>query len=829
MKNISFKKIAPYLTAIVLFVVITFAFFSPLLEGKHIFQSDIAQYQGMSKEIDNYRSATGQEPLWTNSMFGGMPAYQVSTLYHGNLIGYLDTILTLGLPHPANLVFLYFLGFFFLLLVMKVDPWLSIAGAIAFAFSSFFIIIIDVGHNSQAHAIGYIAPVFAGFILTFRKKYILGGLISAIFLSLEFKANHPQITYYLVMIAVLLGISELIQAIRLKTFKPYLLSVGIIFIAAGFALATNITSLWATYEYGNYTIRSKSELTTEKSNRTTGLDKDYATQWSYGVGETMTLLIPNFYGGTDQILDMNSNTAKSLLSNNVPEENIRPFFEHSHMPMYWGSQPFTAGPVYIGAIIFFLFVLGLLIVKGPLKWWLLAATILSIFLSWGHNFMAFTEFFFSYVPGYNKFRSVTMILVIAEFAMPFLGMLALKEFFESKMDPKKLRTQLFIAAGITAGIALIFALFPGMFLDFARSGDTAQVTQMGIPEKLAPGFVQGLRDDRQSLLQMDAWRTILFILLAGVVMFAVMLKKLKKQYAYLILSALILIDMYPVAKRYLNSESFRTRSEIATPYQPSAADEQILQDKSLDYRVLNLTVNTFNDASTSYFHKSLGGYHGAKLRRYQELIDSGINPDIKKFAGSMKTDSTSVLNMLNTKYLILPDNNRQPAAFPNANALGNAWFVTGFNLVENADAELSAIKNFNPKETAIINKKYAEVVKGFTSGRDTADAIRLESYVPNDLIYSYKSRNDGLAVFSEIYYAKGWNAYVDGKLTPHFQTDYVLRGMILPAGAHKVEFKFEPKVYRIGEKISLISSILLILVVIGLAVVEIRKSVATGS
>jgi hypothetical protein len=824
MKNISFKKVAPYLAAILLFIVITFAFFSPLLEGKRIFQSDIAQYLGMSKEIVDYRTTTGHEPLWTNSMFGGMPAYQISTNYNSNLVGYLDKILTLGLPHPANLVFLYFLGFFFLLLVMKVDPWLSIAGAIGFAFSSFFMIIIDVGHNSQAHAIGYMAPVFAGFILTFRKRYLLGGLLSAVFLSLELKANHPQINYYLVILAVLLGISELIQAIRLKTYKPYFISVGIIFIAGGFALATNITSLWATYEYGNYTIRGKSELTTDKGNRTSGLDKSYATQWSYGVGETMTLLIPNFYGGADQKLDINSNTAKALRANNVPEENVRQFVDQ-HLPTYWGSQPFTAGPVYVGAIIFFLFVLGLLIVKGPLKWWLLAATILSICLAWGHNFMTLTDFFFSYVPGYNKFRSVTMILVIAEFAMPLLGMLALKEFFDSKQDPKKLMKQLFIAIGITGGIALIFALIPGMFLDFVGHSDAYKAKQSGLPDWL----MQGIRDDRQSLLQMDAWRTLIFIVLMGVVLYAVLLNKLRKHYAYLIIAALILIDMYPIAKRYLNDESFRSKSEVATPYQPTSADEQILQDKTQDYRVLNLTVNTFNDASTSYFHKSLGGYHGAKLRRYQELIDNGIQKDIEIFARNMNTDSTSVLNMLNTKYIIVPDNKRQPAVFPNQNALGNAWFVKNYSLVDNADAELSAIKKFKPQETAIINKKFAEDLKEFSPGRDTSDAIRLENYAPNDLQYSYKSNNNGLAVFSEIYYSKGWNAYVDGKLTPHFQTDYVLRAMILPAGEHKVEFKFEPKVYRIGEKISLISSILLILVVIGVAAVEIRKSVASGS
>jgi hypothetical protein len=802
MKKISFKQVAPYLAAIVLFIVITFVFFSPLLEGKKIFQSDIMHFQGMSKEITDFRTATGQEALWTNSMFGGMPTYQIGVKYTGNLLGYLDQILTLGLPHPANLIFLYFLGFFFLLLVMKIDPWLSIAGAIAFAFSSFFIIIIDVGHNSQAHAIGYMAPVLAGFILVFRKKYMIGGIISAIFLSLELKANHPQITYYLVILAVILGICELVAAIRSKTIKSYVISIAVIFIAGGFALATNITSLWATYEYGNYTIRGKTELTSNKANRTSGLDKDYATQWSYGKSETMTLLIPNFYGGSDQKLDLNSNTAKALRANNVPEENIKQFVDQ-HLPTYWGAQPFTSGPVYVGAIIFFLFVLGLLIVKGPLKWWLLAATILSVMLAWGHNFMALTDFFFRYVPGYNKFRAVTMILVIAEFAMPLLGMLALKEFFDSKQDPKKLMKKLFIAAGITAGIALIFAIIPGMFLDFTGQFDATKAKQYGFPDWL----MQGIRDDRASLLQKDAWRTVIFIALACGTLFTVMFKKIKTPIAYLILGVLILVDMYPIAKRYLNSESFRSRSEIATPYEPTPADEQILQDKTLDYRVLNLTVNTFNDASTSYFHKSIGGYHGAKLRRYQELIDNGIDKDIEAFARSMRTDSAPVLNMLNTKYIIVPDNNHQPTAFPNPKALGNAWFVQGYKMVENADAELSAVTKFSPHDTAIIHKKFADGLKGFTPGRDSSDFLKLENYAPNNLLYSFRTKNSGLAVFSEIYYPKGWNAYVDGKLTPHFQVDYVLRGMILPAGEHKVEFKFEPVVYRIGEKISLVSSI----------------------
>ena len=811
MKNIDYKKFLPYLVAIVIFLIITLIYFSPLLEGKKILQSDIVNYKGMSKEIVDYRAKTGQEPLWTNSMFGGMPAYQITVNYKANLIGYLDKVFTLGLPHPASLVFLYFLGFFFLLLIMGVDPWLSIAGATAFAFSSFFFIIIDAGHNSQAHAIGYMAPVIAGIVLTMKRKYIWGGIVTAIFLSLEVKANHPQITYYLAIIAFLFGLFQMIQSIRIKEFTPFLKAVGVLLVALVFAVLTNITSLWATWEYGKYTIRGKSELTSDKSNRTSGLDKDYATQWSYGIGETMTLLIPNFYGGSDQKLDINSHTAKALRDNNVPENDIIRGLDQ-HLPIYWGSQPFTSGPVYVGSIIFFLFVLGLLIVKGPLKWWLLSAAILSIVLAWGHNFMVLTDFFFSYVPGYNKFRAVTMTLVIAEFAMPLLGMLALKEFFDSKKDPKKLMKQLFIAAGATAGIALIFALIPGMFLDFTGTHDAYKAKRMGIPDFLMEGFLQGIREDRQNLLQMDAWRTLIFIVLAGVTMFAILFKKIKKEYAFIALTILILSDMFMVNKRYLNNDSFTSPSRVENPFEPTAADNQILLDKDPNYRVLNLTTDPFNDAGTSYYHKSIGGYHGAKLRRYQELIENQISKN-----------NMAVLNMLNTKYFIISDDNHAPVVKYNPNALGNAWFVKAVMEVGNPDAELNALTGFKPDSVAIVDKRFSEELKAYSPGKDSLDIIKLDEYRPNFLSYHYFSKNNGLAVFSEIYYPKGWNAYVDGQPAQHFRANYVMRAMVLPAGNHKVEFKFEPIVYSIGEKISLISSIILIALVLFLAAFEFRK------
>ena len=807
MKNIDLKKWLPYAGAVLIFLVITMVYFAPLLEGKRILQSDIVNFQGMSKEIVDFRNATGQEPLWTNSMFGGMPAYQISAKYTSNLIGHLDKVVTLGLPHPANLVFLYFIGFFILLLAMGVDPWLAVVGSTAFAFSSYFFIIIEAGHNSKAHAIGYMAPVIAGIILTFKRKYLLGGILTAIFLSLEVKANHPQITYYLAMIALLLGLFKLINAIRFKELKPFFTTVGVLVVALVFAVLTNITSLWATYEYGQYTIRGKSELTTEKHNRTSGLDKDYATQWSYGIGESMTLIFPNYYGGSSSAkLDNNSEIVKAMKGNNIDDATIKQFISSPVPFLYWGNQPFTSGPVYVGAIICFLFFLGLIIVRGPIKWWLLAATILSLVLSWGHNLMPVTDFFLSWVPGYNKFRAVSMILVIAEFTIPLLGIIALKVLFENKTEQKQMFRGLQIAFAITGGISLLYALFPGMFLQFVGPGDKNFATQ------LPDWFMQAVRDERKSLLRADAIRAFVMITIAAVTLWAVLFSKIKKQYAYLVLIVIVLGDMFTVNKHYLNEESFTSKSRAENPFEPTAADNQILQDKDPNFRVLNLTANTFNDASTSYYHKSIGGYHGAKLRRYQELIENQINKN-----------NMAVLNMLNTKYFIVPDGNKSPVAQFNPEALGNAWFVNEVRLVDNADAEINALTGLKPDSLAVVDKQFTENLKGFIPAKDTLDYIKLDTYAPNALSYHYRSKNSGLAVFSEIYYPKGWNAFIDGNPAPHFRADYVLRAMVVPAGDHKIEFRFEPAVYRIGERISLISSVLLIILVLGVVIMEVRK------
>lgn len=811
MKNLDFKKLAPYLAAVVIYLIITFAYLTPLLEGKRLMQSDIIHFQGMSKEIVDYRAKTGQEPLWTNSMFGGMPAYQISTKYTGNVLGYADKILSLGLPHPANLVFLYFLGFFILLLVMGVNPWLSIVGAIGFAFSSYFFIIFDAGHNSKAHAIAYMAPVIAGMILTMKRKYLWGGLLTTIFLSLEVKANHPQITYYLAMIALILGIFKLIHAIRFKELMPFLKAVGVLVIAVAFAVLTNLTSLWATWEYGKYTIRGKSELSVNKANKTTGLDKDYVTQWSYGIVETMTLLVPNIYGGSSNLqISEKSKVAEAMKANGLPDESIQQFTSQPLPFIYWGSQPFTSGPVYVGAIFIFLFILGLIIVKGPVKWWLLSATILSIILAWGHNLMPVTDFFLTFLPGYNKFRAVTMILVIAEFAIPLLGILAVRELTAKDRDVKVLNKGFMIALIISGGICLILALLPGAFFNFTGPKDAMYQQQYQFPEWL----MQSIRDERLRLLRLDAIRSLVFILLAGGLMWTILFNKIKKEYAYLILGVLILADMFPVNKRYFNNDGFTSKSRVENPYSPSDADNIILKDPALDFRVLNLTLDPYNDASTSYFHKSIGGYHGAKLRRYQELIDHGIDQDIQTFIKSMSTLNTPVLNMLNTRYLIIPGQDKRPAAYPNTNALGNAWFAKNYQLVDNADAEIAAMKDFKPDSVVIVNKSFADQLKGFQPACDSSDVINLINYEPNKLMYEYTSRNKALAVFSEIYYPKGWNAFVDGQPAPHFRANYVLRAMILPEGNHKIEFRFEPVVYSMGETISLVSSLIVIALVL---------------
>ncbi len=811
MKNINFRHFIPHITAIAVFLIITMGYFSPLLEGKKLKQSDITQWKGMSKEITDYRAETGKEALWTNSMFGGMPAYQISVEYKANLMRYFDKLFKLGLPHPAGLVFLYFIGFFILLAVMKVDPWLAIAGSIAFAFSSFFLIILEAGHNSQAHAIGYMAPVIAGIILTYRGKLLTGSLLTALFLSLELRANHLQITYYLMLLVVILGVVQLFEAAKNKTFPLFFKATGILMIAALFSVATNITNIWATWEYGKETIRGKTELTSDKENRTSGLDKDYATQWSYGTGESFSLLVPNIKGGASGYLGNNEKAmekADPATTQTVAGQNS-----------YWGDQPFTSGPVYAGAIVVFLFILGLFFYQSNLRWWLLAATILSIMLAWGKNFMPLTDFFMHYIPGYNKFRAVSMTLVIAELALPLLGMLALNELLKKPELIREKSRFFYISLGITAGISLLFYLLPQTFFSFLSSAETQAINQQrgGLePAQLTQfdSIVYNIEKVRVAIFKADALRSLFFVLAGAALIWLFSIKKVSRVILIAGFTLLIAVDMIPVAKRYLNNDSFASKAQVANPYKATDADQLIMKDTDPNFRVFNMTVSAFQDASTSYFHKSLGGYHGAKLRRYQELIDHHL---VK--------NNEAVLNMLNTKYFIFPDENKQPSLQINMGALGNAWFVKEFKLVDNADQEIDALTGFDPSMTAVVDKRFADELKNFTPVSDSMAKISLTEYQPNKLKYQSESNAAQVAVFSEIYYDKGWNAFIDGKPAPYFRANYVLRAMHVPAGKHEIEFRFEPRAYFTGEKISFASSLILILLLVGFAGNEIRNAI----
>lgn len=813
-KNL-FKTATPYLLAILIFIAITLVYFSPLLEGKKLKQHDIAMFKGMSKEISDFREKTGEEPLWTNSMFGGMPAWQISVEYNGNLVRFIDKILTLGLPSPANYVFLYFLGFFVLLLVLRVNPWISMVGAIAYALSSYFFIILGAGHTSKAHAIAYMAPVLAGIILTFRGRYLSGAVLTALALALEIKAGHLQITYYLLLIVLLYGLYQLICSIQEKKMTHFFKVMGFLTIAATLAAATHFTNLWATYDYGKDTMRGKPELTKEASIKSNGLDRDYITNWSYGIGESWSLMIPNAKGGGSAMIGK----SKAL---EAAEPAYRSAIEGQNA--YWGDQPGTSGPVYVGVIVVFLFILGLFILKSKIKWVLLAITVLSIVLAWGRNFMPFTNFFIDYVPGYNKFRAVTMILVMAELAMPLLGILALNKVVK---EPEVLRNNMkpfFISSAIVAGLILLFYALPSTFFSFLSASEAQQFLnlQKGADAAQYLAYQQNLEAVRIAIFRSDALRSLFFVAAAIALIYFFIKQKLNQVVLISGLAVLILIDMISVDKRYINNDNFVRAKQAEIPFQASTANKEILKDNDPDFRVLDLSVSTFNDASASYFHKSIGGYHGAKLQRYQDLMDEYIQPEIMSFIDVLQAKPTmasidaaisnmQVINMLNTKYFII---NPDGAPLPNDYAFGEAWLVDNYILVKNADEEIAALGQNDLKNVAIVDERFAAQVSGKTFGKDSMSTIQLHSYAPNELIYSVNSSKEQLAVFSEIYYDKGWNAYLDGQQVPYFRANYVLRAMTVPAGEHEIIFKFEPRIWVVGEKISFASSLLLVLLVI---------------
>lgn len=818
------KKYLPHLYAILFFLAVVVFVFQPVFSDKELKQTDINNWKGMSKEITDFHDKTGEQTYWTNSMFGGMPAYQISAVYHANLIQYLNKLLMLGLPSPANLVFLYLLGFYFLLVTLRVDTKLAVLGAVAFAFSSYFFIIIEAGHNSKAHAIGYMAPVVAGVLMTFRGRLWLGSIITGLAVALELYANHLQITYYLLLILVVLGLVEGVQAVRSKQLAYYGKALGMMVLMALLAIGTNITNLWATQEYSKYSTRGPSELTSEKENKTTGLDRDYITDWSYGVGESFTLLVPGFKGGASEAISKNHRDALKSVSADY-RENVGGF------SAYFGDQPFTSGPVYIGAIVVLLFVIGLFIVEGAVKWWLLGVTVLSLLLSWGRNFMGFTNFFLDNVPGYDKFRAVAMILVIAEFAVPLLAVLTLQRLMSADLG-KEMKKKVYIGMGIVVGLTLLITVSPGLFTDFYTQTEYDQVVEsvkgQKIGQDVIDSFFQAVSTARMQIVKEDAMRSLLFVVVACAFIIAYMRFRFSSAYLVFGLLLFVLIDLGGVNARYLGADDYVRKSADSDPFPATVADQALEQDTST-YRVLNLSLSTFNDASTSYRHQSIGGYHGAKMKRYQELIENAIAPEMSMMRSAMqRQDSTSmqvitsqpVLNMLNAKYIIYsPD----APPLPNVGALGNVWMVPNYRIVPNSDSEIVAVAQFDPMQEMIVDQRYGEQLKGYTFQPDSTSNIILTSYQPNHLTYAFKSSAERLAVFSEIFYDKGWNAYIDGKPASHFRTNYVLRGMRIPPGNHAIEFKFEPGVIASGERISLATSALLLLLAVGIAVREFRK------
>lgn len=805
------KKLLPHALVVVALLAVALAYMYPVLQNKELIQSDIVNFLGMSKEIVDFREATGEEPLWTNSMFGGMPAYQISTLYPSNWVKTILRTVNDSVPKPANFLFLMLAGAYFMFIMMGVNWRYALAGSIAFGLASYTVIIIEAGHNSKVHAMAYMAPVLGSILLTYRGRYLLGSALLALFLSLEIATNHLQITYYLLLTVLILGIVKLVDAVKNNEMPHFLKATGLMVVAALIAVGPNFGALWTTADYGAETMRGKSELSAKQES--SGLDKDYAMRWSYGVGETFTLLIPNFMGGssmTSFLQDEESETYQAFVSQRPTTQQEAQQLQQLQQSTssYWGAQPFTSGPVYLGAIICFLAFLGLFVVKTSDRWWLLGAFILSVMLSWGENFAAFSDLFFNYFPGYNKFRAVSMTLVIAQLVLPVLAVLALKEFFSAE-NRTELKKPLMIATGVIGGICLVFGVAPGIFLDFMTDQDANLIGTK------FEWLLDALQEDRAAQVKTDALRSLAFILLTAGLLFAYQMNKLKAAVAGIVISLLVLVDLWNVDHRYLSEDDFVRKSKSQNVLAPTTADKQILADPDPNFRVINLAANTFNDSRTSYYHKSIGGYHGAKLKRYQELIDSCIS-----------RTNLAVLNMLNTKYFITPDREGKPSVRRNPLALGNGWFVEDMVLVENADEELSYLnrEDFNPEEIAVIDKRFEEKLNGFQPTVDSTANIYFIEYQPNYLKYETEAAKDQLAVFSEIYFANGWNAYVDGEVYPHWRANYVLRSMIIPAGEHTVEFKFEPEIYYTGEKISLAGSILLMLFVIGGVVLDARST-----
>lgn len=811
----SFKKLLPHLIAVVVFLVLAGIYASPILQGKKLSQHDIKMAQGGSHESTEFTKQTGEIAWWTNSMFGGMPAFMIHGQYPNSVGSVIGGNLMNVLPTPINMIFMLMLGMYILLISLRASVWQAVLGAIAFAFCSLTMLLMPAGHTSKVIALAFAPMLIAGAVWCFRGKYILGAALTALFMSFELYANHVQITYYTGLFLAGYFIVQAIDLIKNGQVKP-LIFASLAFVGGALiGIGNHTMRLWSSAVYAEETIRGKSELTSNKQSKG-GLDRDYAFNWSYGIGETGTFLIPNFYGGKSggSLGGAKSETLKTMVNAGIPEENAMGFVEQG--PSYWGEQPGVGGPDYAGAIVIFLFVLGAFIVKGKIKWWLVASAVLFIMLSWGKNFPILNYPIFDYLPGYNKFRGVTSILSVLQLAFVTLGVLGIKQIGEQKTTFNEIKKPLIYSLALTAGLCLIFALLPSLFFSFKSSNDAAmQITG----DKAVDGqIIRAIATDREALFRSDAFRSIMFILLAAGLLWAWVSNKIKDVVFYPILILLLIIDMFSVSKRYFNNDNFESKSEAEAVFTPTPLDEQILKDKSI-YRVYDgaSSQGITNDATASYFHKSLGGYHGAKLRRYNEVIEQQFSKG-----------NIAVFDMLNTKYFTQAAQQQggQGSVQQNPNACGNAWFVKEFKLVKNADEEMKSLDKFNPKQTAFIDQRFADQVNNLKITFDsTANSIKLTDYKLNLMTYESNAATEQLAIFSEIYYRGNidWKAYIDGVYKPHLRVNYILRGMVIPAGKHKIEFKFMPETVTKGNTVDLIASILMV-GLLGLAVfLEVKK------
>ena len=820
------KRLLPDIIVIAFFAVISFVYFCPAVtEGRILSQHDSVAGIGAGQEHSEYHKRTGKMTRWTNSIFGGMPTYQMAPSYEStNLLSKIAELYHLYLPTYVWYVFVMLLGFYILLRAFNFKVWMSALGAIVWAFSSYFFIIIAAGHIWKLMTLAYIPPTIAGMVLIFRKKYLLGGLLTALFVALQIKSNHIQMSYYFLIVMLAMYIAYGIMARKQQEMSHFLKATGVLALAGILGICINLSNLYHTYEYSKESMRGKSELVKENSANQTnsGLERDYITQWSYGIGETFTLLVPNTKGGASVPLAMNE---KAMEKANPMYMNI-----YRQIGQYWGEQPGTSGPVYVGAFVMFLFVLGLFVVKGPMKWALLVATILSILLSWGKNFMGFTDFFIDYIPMYSKFRTVSSILVVAEFTIPLLAMLALKEWIERPQLLKENRKEILISLGLTGGLALLFALAPKLFFSSYVSSMEMHALQ-GIPADQLVPLLANLEEVRMSMFTSDAWRSVLIILIGIFLLWMYSAGKLKQKVLVGALIVLCLVDMWDVNKRYLYDGQFVEKQEQTRTFEPTETDKIILQDKDLNYRVLNLASNTFNENNTSYWHKSIGGYHAAKLRRYQEMIEEHISTEmnslfieIAEAGGDMDSLDASkfpVLNMLNARYFIFPLEGGQTVPLRNPFALGNAWFVDEVQYVNNANEEIEAIHVIDPLHQIVVDKRFESIVKA-SSASDSTCSITLTAYEPNDLKYEVNSSKGGTVVFSEIYYP-GWQAYIDGEKVEHGRANYILRAMNVPVGQHVVEFKFDPDTLHATETIAYIAFALLAIAVVVIVILEVKK------